>query len=63
MAREEVYEFTVNCHAHKEDVQLTNIDIGEDRMEVTFEDGHKLVFFSREEHLRILQQKYKIVKR
>ena len=40
MARDEVYETTVNCHAYKENVALKRLDIGNDRVEVEYEDGH-----------------------
>ncbi len=52
MARKEEYDLAIECHVYDEDVMLTSIDIGETRVEVEFEDGTKLLYYTAAEVLR-----------
>lgn len=63
MAKEEIYEATINCSVYKEDVEIKRIDITPGRVDLEFEDGHKEVWYSKEESIRQLKKQYKFIKR
>ena len=63
MARQEDYEAIVNCSVYKEDVAIKRIDMTPRRVELEFEDGHKEVWYSKAESIRLIRQQYKLVKR
>jgi|GEM_PF-6667453 len=63
MARDEKYETILNCSVYREDIEIKRIDITTDRVDLEFEDGHKEAWYSKNEVVRQLRKKYKIIER